>query len=375
MTIIRSVKPILLLLLSHLSLAATLGKEEGVGIDRDYIRRKERRGNSVLESAVQKYATDGVVLLAFTNWGDCQTLFPDNFVHTLINTRRSNYMLVATDNTAYAYLKCRGFNAYNDAASFQGSKLTEAVSGYQDDLHSPYHALALGRFHIVSQVLDMGYHVIFSDTDVVIIKDPIPVLLRSPHDVLFLWDGANTADGKTHLLGRGTAGTKGQIQSNAGFFFVRNNDKTLAWFSHVHEMMGEEARLRSEGKGKRNDQEIIAASLEIAELAEARVESLTWKLLPRGELVNGWLIKNQYKDGALKTPGCLATGPNAMKHTRTWIAVHMNYNRGFKRKLLHFKRCGLWQCEFCVTPEINVCKTMVEGWGNRREQGFNKDDY
>lgn len=103
-------------------------------------------------------------------------------------------------------------------------------AGYEDDLQGAYHVLALGRFHIVSEVLKMGVHVIFSDTDVVMIHDPIPMFLKATNDVLFLWDGANTADGKTHLLGRGTAGAVGEIQSNAGFFFARNTPNTLAWY-------------------------------------------------------------------------------------------------------------------------------------------------
>jgi hypothetical protein len=55
----------------------------------------------------------------------------------------------------------------------------DARAGYQDDLQSAYHVLALGRFHILSEVLDMGFHALFSDTDVYVIRDPIPMLLEA----------------------------------------------------------------------------------------------------------------------------------------------------------------------------------------------------
>ena len=47
-------------------------------------------------------------------------------------------------------------------------------------MQSAYHVLALGRFQIVSWVLGMGFHVIFTDTDVVTIKDPVSMLLEVP---------------------------------------------------------------------------------------------------------------------------------------------------------------------------------------------------
>eukprot|EP00976_Prorocentrum_cordatum_P094734 1189908-Prorocentrum_minimum.AAC.4 len=243
-------------------------------------------------------------------------------------------------NKAYAYLRCRGMNAYNDTASFTGTRLTEHVTGYQDDLHTAYHVLALGRFHIVSEVLELGHHIIFTDTDVVMIRDPITMLLEQPYDVMFLWDGGDTADKTTYLLGRGTAGAKGEIQSNAGYFFARNNDRTRAWFKHVRAMMDQEASLRAQGKGRRNDQQIISHSLENSALQAAGAKDLKWKLMPRDALVNGWLIKNMYKDGVHRTGGCLATGPGALSHTKNWMVIHMNYNRGPKRKVTHFKRGG-----------------------------------
>lgn len=102
-------------------------------------------------------------------------------------------------------------------------------------------------------------------------------------------------------------------------------------FAHVRVLMDTEAKLRAQGKGRHNDQQIIGFSLEKKELAKAKSD-LDWKLVPREVLVNGWLIKNEYKDPP-QGLGCLATGPNAMKHTLGWKVIHMNYNKGFKRKV------------------------------------------
>ena len=54
------------------------------------------------------------------------------------------------------------------------------------------------------------------------------------------------------------------------------------------------------------------------------------------------------------------------------MVIHMNYNKGFKRKVTHFKRCGLWDCEFCNAPEDNKCMKIVDNWD---AEGFNKNDF
>lgn len=57
---------------------------------------------------------------------------------------------------------------------------------------------------------------------------------------------------------------------------------------------------------------------------------------------------------------------------RNRMVIHMNYNKGFKRKVTHFKRCGLWDCEFCNAPEDNKCMKIVDNWD---AEGFNKNDF
>ena len=54
------------------------------------------------------------------------------------------------------------------------------------------------------------------------------------------------------------------------------------------------------------------------------------------------------------------------------LVIHMNYNKGAKRKLNHFKRCGVWDCEFCNALDQNLCMTMIDNWD---AEGFNKNDF
>lgn len=64
-------------------------------------------------------------------------------------------------------------------------------------------------------------------------------------DAMFLWDGGNGKDAKMtlHLNGKGPTG-KGEIQSNAGFWFARNTPTTRKWFAYVSKKMNEEAEAR-----------------------------------------------------------------------------------------------------------------------------------
>eukprot|EP00238_Polyblepharides_amylifera_P015256 CAMPEP_0196588896 /NCGR_PEP_ID=MMETSP1081-20130531/62028_1 /TAXON_ID=36882 /ORGANISM="Pyramimonas amylifera, Strain CCMP720" /LENGTH=415 /DNA_ID=CAMNT_0041911529 /DNA_START=47 /DNA_END=1294 /DNA_ORIENTATION=+ len=342
----------------------------GADLDREPKAPVQKSSSVGLEAAVRKHLKNNTIILAFTNWGDCQTLFPDNLVHSLELVGLSNYLLIAIDEHAFQYLSCRGFNVFSDSQFFSG-KAKQEHTGFQKDLNSAYHVIALKRFHLLEEVLEIGVNFIFTDTDVVFLKDPINYMVAAspPHDAMFLWDGRDALDGKTHLKGRGITGT-GDIQSNAGFFFVRNTPTSKAWYASVKVMMDEEGELRARNKGRRNDQEIVSASLQPSHLAKQGVD-LKWDLMPRNEFVNGWLIKNPHKDPA----GCLATGSNPKKHTRTWYAIHMNYNKGFKKKLIQFKRCGIWFCEFCSQPiEANTCMVQVKNTAGAVVAGTMNDD-
>lgn len=40
--------------------------------------------------------------------------------------------------------------------------------------------------------------------------------------------------------------------------------------------------------------------------------------------------------------------------------------------MVHFQRCGLWDCEYCGENSTNVCMNMLDDW---EQHGFNKDDF
>lgn len=289
---------------------------------------------------VNSLAKHALLILAFTNWGDCQTLFPDNLVHSLSLLGMNNYLLVASDVKSKRYLDCRGFHVFFDPSLISTPSERQ---GFNSDLSSSYHFLALKRFDILYLALRAGKHILFTDTDVYFLRNPLSAFFSSVHDLQFLWDGPGPMRGKEK---------NGEIQSNAGFIFVRNTPRATSWWTAVRDEMHAESARRVIGRGKLNDQQIISHALEKEFLDAHNLRNLTWRLLPRLGFVNGWVVKNMFKD---ESGGC-AHGVRR----ESWVAVHMDYNRGAKRKTVQFKRCALWSCEYCkLTKENASCIVQV----------------
>ena len=295
---------------------------------------------------------DNTLVVAVSNRGDCRSMMLDNFVTSLQRAKISNYIVVAVDQQAANYMRCKGYTFFFHPRLFDFDPNTTEFNGalsFSADPNTPYQRLMMSRLSLVQSLLEVGIHVFYSDTDVVWLRDPMTFFhnLRQDQtvpkseklagadgltaDALFMWDGPpRQGHGGGGPIPKSSQGLgKMGIQSNAGFFLMKANERSVRWWK---DMMNRNQKWKS--RDKWTDQNSIMLSLD-DRLNHAR---LNYRLLPYRQIVNGWILKNDFKDNAR----CRAAVRT------TWIVVHMNFQRGAPRKILQLRRCGLWFCEDCV---------------------------
>ncbi|KAF0914348.1 hypothetical protein E2562_028227 [Oryza meyeriana var. granulata] len=136
----------------------------------------------------------------------------------------SHVLLVAMDRPAF--LRCRrlgGVRCY---------QLPVALDGNDDDLSSEQLYMSDGfirmmwrRIRLLGDVLKLGYSFIFTDLDVMWLRNPLPRLEYRPaeEDLLISCDQFN-----------GWPDDYAGNELNTGFFFVASNNRTVALFDEWH---------------------------------------------------------------------------------------------------------------------------------------------
>jgi len=75
--------------------------------------------------------------------------------------------------------------------------------------------------HAVYDIMRLGYHVLFSDTDVVVTRDPMPLMVWKNMDYVFSVNHICPYDSHFQFHGCGHR----CLEGNTGFYFVRSNDR------------------------------------------------------------------------------------------------------------------------------------------------------
>jgi Nucleotide-diphospho-sugar transferase len=86
--------------------------------------------------------------------------------------------------------------------------------------------MVLSKVYSVHLLVHLGYDVLLQDVDVVWMRDPMELfnaLRFSQYDMIFQDDGSRTAEFAPHF-------------ANTGCYFVRNNDRTKYFYSHLIRM-------------------------------------------------------------------------------------------------------------------------------------------
>lgn len=244
-----------------------------------------------------------------------------NFVCNLKRVGVRNYVVLAMDRTVFDYLAARGANAFFYQTPGRRRLLEDA-----DTFGSAAFVETSRRKSIlVLKVLRLGYSVVFSDVDVVWVKDPIPELLKHDFDFVIQSDRAHK-DQDTAL----------NYNLNSGFYLVRSTMRSVTALKAIVKYAT--AIRRSEQKafnyvlcGAFKDHHAgpglrIGAQECTYRKGGATVLALPLEAFPNGSDESLW--SNASSSFVSSHPGV--------------VAVHANYVEGRAEKVERIKRIGYW---------------------------------
>ncbi|CAK9133481.1 unnamed protein product [Ilex paraguariensis] len=138
-------------------------------------------------------------------------------------------LLVAVDQTAYDRCKFRRLHCYRlatEGVDFTGEKLY---------LSDDFIKMMWRRTRFLLDVLNRGYNFIFTDTDVMWLRNPLQRLSKNESDDLQLstdWFKGNPWSKMTSI--------------NTGFYYIRSNTKTIALFKRWYGMKDNSAGMKEQ---------------------------------------------------------------------------------------------------------------------------------
>jgi hypothetical protein len=271
-------------------------------------------------------ARNQTIVVMTCNQGQSELLV--NFVCSC--TRRglpiSHVLVFATDTETYKLAKSLGLRAW-DVTSLPGafgvrSFPTKAADAYGD---LTFAALMMAKVYCVHVVLLLGYNVLFQDVDVIWYQDPVPYFEThwTTMDVIMQDDGARTKRFAPYT-------------GNSGFYFVRNNERSLYTWAALARMGDTVAVMKSHQAVLNTvlEQQASWRGLKVKTLGRFTPEGL---LFPCG-------FQYQKRFGVFERAG--DDGKVAP------IVMHMSWTYNKSDKLKYMKQMGDWYArDVCILDE------------------------
>jgi hypothetical protein len=163
-------------------------------------------------------AGDGKAVVVMTvNWGQAGLFF--NFVCAARSRGLdlSNILMFATDQATVELAASLGVKVFDVQDAF-GEMPEEAATAYGD---SKFMRMMLAKIYCVHLVILLGYDVLFQDVDLVWRRNPLEFFYSSKaddYDMFFQDDGARST-------------RYAPFSPNSGFYFVKNNPRTVFFFN------------------------------------------------------------------------------------------------------------------------------------------------
>lgn len=155
-----------------------------------------------LDDLLERVSINETVVMTAVTYSHRELLF--NWVCNLRRLGTTNFVIAALDEQTYEYGFLRGFPIY-----YENSLSTDAgtpAEGTSPELR----ALQIVGFSVVERVLEMGYDVLWSDTDVVWFRDPFPDLNSLDSDLLIMREKQAVRNPEKHLVLDNNSETTGE---------------------------------------------------------------------------------------------------------------------------------------------------------------------
>ncbi|KAK9837243.1 hypothetical protein WJX81_001335 [Elliptochloris bilobata] len=152
------------------------------------------------------------------------------WLETVAQAGVRNYVVVAIDAALRDHLTQRGINVY-----FKDVQVDRAQAGTGDN-----HAISALKFKIIREFLELGWNVLLSDVDIVVVQNPFQHLYRD-HDLEGMSDGFDAPSAFGHIEGlddpsmgwaRYAQGTT-HLNLNSGLFYIQASPRTVAFMARI----------------------------------------------------------------------------------------------------------------------------------------------
>ena len=272
------------------------------------------------ERVLRAAAVNDTLLVSHTNAGNVP--FALNWCRALRRAGVANYVLIATDGDALARLRVEEAGhvvRWPDSGAAASSRSDAAQLRYRS---RGWTRLMFAVPQMVRWVLQLGLGVLWSDTDVVALRDPWP-LVRSlasaapPATLIASVDGRVPADdphecGASYSVDARWGTSSGGGKLCGGLFYLRAGEPALRFLDAWERL------LRAPGAGAKNQPHYNAA---------VRATGLPLRVLPCDLFPNGF----RYADEAWRRA-----------QRRAPVMVHNNWIKGHAAKLERFTRWHIW---------------------------------
>jgi len=134
------------------------------------------------------------------------------------------FIVIAMDKLAYNYITN---NTSMVAYHMVGGAVGETTAHPQKFRSQQFNLITARKKEAVHDILSLGYNVLFSDTDVAMIRDPLPYMLWENVDYVHSLNYMCKVDEKWDFH-------KSKVEGNTGFYFVRSNNNTIQLWANAY---------------------------------------------------------------------------------------------------------------------------------------------
>lgn len=183
----------------------------------DDLALKLRRVSGIYEDEAKAKSMDveKAVLVTGCNFGFLNHLHNfDCFMKRL----GMKYIVMAMDKKVYDYLER---NTSIVAYHLTGDSNADVTSLPQEFRSKNFNIITAKKKEAVHKILLLGYDVLFADTDVAILRDPLPYMIWKNVDYVHSINAFCKVNEYWDFF------YKSKLEGNTGFYFVRSNNQTI----------------------------------------------------------------------------------------------------------------------------------------------------
>jgi len=201
------------------------------------VSRKAAYTSSELQDLLETIAPTKEVMIAISDFNLVREGMLTTFLKCVKRSGMTNYLVVGLDDEIYKHLKSQGVPVY-----YKNKKIAAAQAGTGNN-----HAISALKFGIIKEFLVLGWSVLLSDVDVVVVQNPFDHLYRDS-DVEGMSDGYDepTAYGFVDGYDDPSMGWARYAQAmkhmnfNSGLFYLRSNDRTINLMQRLEERLAKQ---------------------------------------------------------------------------------------------------------------------------------------